>query len=95
MSKLQEDINRETAAKQVLELPAFQDAVAAVRAAITHQWATSPIRDPEGQHELRLMLKLLDDLMANLKSALRDGHLARVEVERQSKLDRMRRTWAA
>jgi hypothetical protein len=40
-------------------------------------------------------IKLLDDLMANLKSALRDGHLARVEVERQSKLDRMRRTWAA
>jgi hypothetical protein len=41
------------------------------------------------------MLKLLDDLMLNLKSALNDGHIARIEIERQSKLDRMRRTWAA
>jgi hypothetical protein len=95
VGKLQEDINRETAAKAVLELPAFQEAVANVRAAITTQWATSPIRDTEGQHELRLMLKLLDDLMLNLKSALNDGHIARIEIERQNKLDRMRRTWAA
>jgi hypothetical protein len=95
VDKLSQDINRETAAKAVLEMPAFQEAVANVRAAITTQWATSPIRDTEGQHELRLMLKLLDDLMLNLKSALNDGHIARIEIERQSKLDRMRRTWAA
>ena len=95
MDKLRQDINRAAQAKELLEHPIFAGAVDAVRAAIVHQWATSPIRDTEGQHELRLMLKLLDDLMLNLKGAMNDGSLARVEIERQSKIDRMRRTWAA
>ena len=95
MDKLRQDINRASQAKELLEHPVFAGAVDAVRAAIVHQWATSPIRDTEGQHELRLMLKLLDDLLLNLKGALNDGSLARVEIERQSKIDRMRRTWAA
>ena len=95
MDKLQKDLSRAAQAKELLEHPVFAGAVDAVRAAIVHQWATSPIRDTEGQHELRLMLKLLDDLPLNIKGALNDGSLARVEIERQSKIDRMRRTWAA
>ena len=95
MDKLRQDVNRAAQAKELLEHPVFAGAMEAVRAAIMHQWATSPIRDTEGQHELRLMLKLLDDLLLNIKGAINDGSLAKVEIERQSKIDRMRRTWAA
>ena len=95
MDKLQQEINRSDEAKRILDSEVFQAAEQGVRAAIMHKWATSPIADREGQHELRLMLKLLDDLMLNFKAALNDGVLARVEISRLSKIDRMRRTWAA
>ena len=95
MDKLRQDKNRADEVKRILDSEVFQQAETAVRAAIMTQWANSPIRDQEGQHELRLMLKLLDDLMRNFKAALQDGTMARVEIERQSKAERMRRTWAA
>ena len=95
MDKLRQEINRSEEAKRILDSEMFQAAEQGVRAAIMHKWATSPIADREGQHELRLMLKLLDDLLLNFKAALNDGVLARVEITRQSKVERMKRTWAA
>ena len=95
MDKLRQEINRSDEAKRILDSEVFQAAEQGVRSAIMHKWATSPIADKEGQHELRLMLKLLDDLLLNFKAALNDGVLARVEITRQSKMERMKRTWAA
>jgi hypothetical protein len=72
-------------ALRVWDDPAFVKARTSVREAIVQRWATSPVADLEGQHELRLMLKLLDDLEGNLKQAIATGRMADMEIERSAK----------
>lgn len=59
-----------------------------VEAAILDKWKTSPIADVEGQHELRLMVKLLGDIKANLHTAIETGKLAKIQIERESLIDK-------
>jgi len=79
-------------ADQFLSSPTFIRAEASVRAAIVEKWATSPLRDIEGHHELRLMLKLLDDLIGNMKVAVINGQFATesLKIERTT-AEKMRR----
>jgi hypothetical protein len=69
-------------AKTVLETEAFQNASNAVRQAIIDSWETCPIRDRDGAHELKLMLKLHADLIGHLKKAVDDGKFAADELKR-------------
>lgn len=69
-------------AKTVLESEAFQDASNAVRNAILEAWENCPIRDREGAHELKLMLKLHSDLLGHLRKAVDDGKFAAEELKR-------------
>jgi len=57
-----------------------------VENAILDKWKESPIADKEGQHELRLMYKLLGDLKANIRTAIDTGKMAQIQIERESKL---------
>lgn len=57
-----------------------------VDVAIIEKWKASPVSDKEGQHELRLMHKLLGDLQANLTTAINTGKMAQIQIERESKL---------
>lgn len=77
-------------AAKLLGDPVLSDAFQAVEAAIHKQWAATPLRDKEGAHELRLMLKLLTDVRANLERAVADGKVEalRIEQERRFKLFR-------
>jgi len=59
-----------------------------VEVAILDTWKKSPVGDEKGQHELRLMIKLLNDLQANLKTAIDTGKLAKIQIERDSLIDR-------
>jgi hypothetical protein len=59
-----------------------------VETAILDTWKKSPVADEKGQHELRLMLKLLGDLKANLKNAIDNGKLAKVQIERENLIDK-------
>jgi hypothetical protein len=59
-----------------------------VEAAILDAWKKSPVADEKGQHELRLMLKLLGDLKANIKTAIDTGKLAKVQIERENLIDK-------
>lgn len=72
-------------AQRVWNEPSLKKARESVREAIMQRWASSPVADKEGQHELRLMLKLLDDLEGNLQRAIQDGKIADIEIERNSK----------
>ena len=56
-----------------------------VRQAIHDQWAATPIRDQEGAHQLKLMLKLLGDTRANLDRAIADGKIAAHELDQRRK----------
>jgi hypothetical protein len=69
-------------AKGVLADEAFQNASNAVREAILEQWENCPIRDREGAHELKLMLKIHGDLLKHLQKAVDDGKFAAEELKK-------------
>jgi hypothetical protein len=70
-------------AEALLRDETYQNAVRSVREGIHIRWAASPITDVEGQHELRLMLKLLDDIEANIAEVVSTGKLAAVQIEQE------------
>lgn len=57
-----------------------------VESAILTAWRKSPVGDEKGQHELRLMLKLLDDVKANMTNAIQSGKLAKIQIEQENML---------
>jgi hypothetical protein len=63
-------------AQRLLEDPVLTKAFADVRAGIIERWENTPLRDTTGAHELKLMLKLLNDVRGNLELAITDGKLA-------------------
>ena len=81
---LEVDLERGQRAAAILGNPAFNEAFEMVKQAIFEAWSSAPIRDHEGQHELKLQLKLLGDVRANLERALSDGKLAAEELKRQN-----------
>lgn len=82
-------------AELLLDNPIYQESIEAVRDGIFSAWAASPVRDVEGQHELKLMLKLLNDLTANIKVVAETGKMAKLQIER-SRLELVKRaaSWA-
>lgn len=81
MDKIETEIKVGNKAEELLENEAFKSATESLRKAILGKWATSPIADHQGQHELRLMLKLLDDLLGNLRVAVSNGKFACNELK--------------
>lgn len=92
---LDEELNNGANAERILgDVRPYFDMV---EDAILTTWKKSPVADEKGQHELRLMLKLLDDLKANLNEAIQSGKLAAVQVERENMIDRAKnavKRWA-
>jgi hypothetical protein len=82
---LHADLEKGSRADVLIKSQAYQDAYNGVRQAILETWASSPIRDSEGQHELRLMLKLLDDLNGHIVSMVNTGKLAGAQIEHENK----------
>lgn len=83
---LYEEAQKGHEAEQLLEHPVFKEAIAAVRAGIINTWAEAPLRDREGAHELKLMLKLLNDVEANIKRVVDTGKMAGIQLEREQKI---------
>ena len=84
----QEILARKDAAEQLLANPEFERAFVAVRQALLDKFEECPVRDKEAQHEIKLMLKLLGDVKANLQSVIDSG---KVLIHRNSTLDRVRK----
>ena len=59
-----------------------------VKTAILEKWEQSPVSDREGQHELRLMRKLLGDVEANIRTTIETGKMAAIQIERESLLEK-------
>ncbi len=90
--KIEEAIRKGAKAAALWADETFTEAREGVRAAIIRKWAEAPLRDREGQHELKLMLKLLDDLEANLQRVMNDGKKAAHDLEiKRSVKERVRR----
>jgi hypothetical protein len=80
--KLRKQMEEGSRAKTVLDSEAFQNASKAVRNAIIESWENCPIRDRDGAHELKLMLKIHRDIEGHLRKAVDDGKFAAEELRR-------------
>lgn len=75
-------------AEQVLNNEIYKEAFESVRLGILDAWQNSPIRDKEGQHELKLMHKLLVDVQKNMENVMQTGKLARLQIERDTMMEK-------
>lgn len=66
--------------KVLLDNEAVKSALKNMRNSIFNQWESCPIRDKEGQHELKLMLKMLNDFEKNLENFVAEGDAAELEI---------------
>lgn len=78
-------LERGAHAEKLLKDELLQEAFASVRAAILQRIESAPLADMEGAEKMRVMLKLLRDLKANFEQAVRDGQLAKFELEEERK----------
>lgn len=90
MANLSNEMNRGARAEALLNDEILAESLQSIEQAILDRWAESPIADREGQHELRLMLKVCHDFKRNLQEVVRTGKLASLqhkqEAERKSRL---------
>ena len=68
-------------AKRALEDPVLIKAFKDVRLRLLFEIESAPIRDNDGIMLLRLQLKSLQDVRANLERAVQDGNVARIRVK--------------
>lgn len=79
---LRKQMEQGAKAKAFLQAETWINAKTAVRAALVEAWENCPIRDREGAHELKLMLKLLRDLEGHMQKAVDDGKFAAEELKK-------------
>lgn len=73
-------------AQKLLDDPLFVEAFENTRQAIFQKIEATPIRDTEGLTQLRLCLKLLTDVRANLVRVLNDGKVAEFQIQERKRL---------
>jgi hypothetical protein len=86
-----EEEQRGRSAREVIESPLFREAFDKLRAGIVDKWRACPVRDLEGQHELKLMDKLLADVEKYLKDIIDTGKMAEIQIERDAKIAQLRK----
>jgi hypothetical protein len=79
-TKLREEINKGHQAKELLENPLLADALKALEEDTIKKLKEAPVRDYEGQHELFLMLKLIEKFEHDLKRHIQTGRLASISL---------------
>ena len=82
----QQTSQRGVEARQVLDNPAYVDAMAALMAQVVEQWKACPIRDNEGQILLLQLAKLADKFEAVLSGMVEAGKFA----DHKIKVDELR-----
>lgn len=87
---LENELQRAEQARQILNNELYQETVAIVRQAIIDKWIAAPMRDREGQHELKLMLKLLGDLAAHIETTMQTGKMAELQLESERRMGKLR-----
>lgn len=77
----QAEVERGLKADKLINDPTLVEAFEIVKAAILARIEDAPIRDRDGVHELKLMLKLLRDVRSNLEQAVKVGKLAQFRIQ--------------
>lgn len=84
-------IERAEKAQRILTDPIFVEAFENTRQAIFQKIEQTPLRDAEGLASLRLSLKLLQDVRANLTAILNDGKIEEYRLQEKKRLSIFRR----
>lgn len=88
---LHEDAQKARQAKELIENAQFKACFNDIRAGIIEKWCSCPVRDIDGQHELRLMYKVLADVEQYFKEIINDGKMAEIQLESETKLAKLRK----
>jgi len=80
------ELDRGAKAEHLLRNELYVECIGKVRQGIYEKFATSPVGDKDGQHELRLMLKCLDDVEANIREIATTGKMAAKQIEEERTL---------
>lgn len=86
-----EEDSRGKQATELLENAMFREAVDTIRQSLVDKWLSSPVRDIEGQHELRLMTKLLGDIEGYISNIAKTGKMAAITLEREHNVQRLKK----
>lgn len=86
-----ERVERAQKAAMLMQNPLLAEAFTHVRLAIIERLEQTPIRDRDGAHELRLMLKLLSDVRKALGQFVNDGKVVQFN-QKQRLMDKVRST---
>ena len=79
-------IDRANRAERLLTDPLYQESFELVRQALLAKFEAAPLTDAEGIQMIRLCLKLLNDVRANLTAAVNDGKVAAFEIEQKKRV---------
>ena len=79
-------------AKQLLENDIYKETFTLLRESIIQKWRDCPIRDKDGQHELKLMDKILSDIERHIKQVAETGKLADIQLEQEAKVEKIKAT---
>jgi hypothetical protein len=82
---MSEKIDRAQKAERFMADAMFSEMFDKTRHAIFEKIEQTPLRDDEGLKHLRICLKLLADLKANVVSVVNDGKLEEFRIEQQKR----------
>lgn len=78
--------DRGAKAKALFDNPMFDEGFAMVRLALLERIENWSLQDPEGAERLRMMLKLLRDVRANVEQAIRDGKVSAFRLDEERRM---------
>lgn len=87
--ELSDEVQRGDLATAVLDNPVYVESWDMVRAGIIQAWENAPIRDKEGQNELKLMLKVMTDVRKTIEQTMQTGKLAKIQIEQEGLVSRI------
>lgn len=88
---LHDEAERGRDAKLLLENRIFTESVSKLKESIVDKWRSCPIRDREGQHELKLMDKVLTDIVGYIKQVADTGKMADIQLEQERKVQELKK----
>jgi hypothetical protein len=84
-------IDRADKAQRILNDEIFKESFESVRQALLSKFEAAPVNDAEGMVKVRLCLKLLNDVRANLEAVIRDGKVEEFNIQEKKRLFSFRR----
>jgi hypothetical protein len=84
-------IQRAEKAQRILDDELFKESFESVRLALLQKFESAPIGDADGIMKVRLCLKLLTDVRANLEAVIRDGKVEEFNIQEKKRLFNFRR----